>query len=66
MAGDLVTTILSSTCNVQFWTPSHWGMQRGPETQSADGNAWVIWSRHCDCMSEEAAEVELDSNNGGV
>lgn len=41
-------------------------MQRGPETQSADGNAWVIWSRHCDCMSEEAAEVELDSNNGGV
>jgi hypothetical protein len=29
MAGDLVTTILSSTCNVQFWTPSYWYVYRG-------------------------------------
>jgi hypothetical protein len=29
MAGDLITMILSSTCNVQFWTPSYWYVYRG-------------------------------------
>jgi hypothetical protein len=29
MAGDLITMILSSTCNVQFRTPSYWYVYRG-------------------------------------